>query len=207
MQIHHKKMVKVYTKTGDRGTTSLYNGARCPKTDSCFDALGSVDELQSQLGLVIVKVSLLPQENINVVLELLQTIQTRLMDIGTSIATPDGRNYEKTRFGAHEAELERAIDTMTAQLPPLTNFILPGGSEVASLVHICRSTCRRAERCILALTNPDATVVVYMNRLSDYFFTLARYLNLLLGVSDVIYQMKRTVANGTATSNTEDHKK
>ena len=187
-------MVKVYTKTGDKGTSSLYNGSVRSKTDSYFEALGSVDELQSHLGLLYFKLSLLQPESsqrLQEVLELLQTVQTRLMDIGTSIATPSGSRYEATRFQSHEAELETMIDTLTAPLPPLRNFILPGGSESAALAHICRSVCRRAERYILTVPNPDATAVIYLNRLSDFFFTLARWLNYIQDVPDIVYQMAR----------------
>jgi cob(I)alamin adenosyltransferase len=185
-------MVKVYTKTGDRGTSSLYNGEVRSKTDDYFEALGSVDELQSQLGLLCFKlvfvgdIGLCPS-----IQELLQVIQTRLMDIGTSIATPSGRQYERTRFVSHEEELESMIDLMTAQLPKLTNFILPGGSEAAAVAHICRSVCRRAERTVLVTLNPDASAVIYLNRLSDFFFTLARYINHALNIPDVVYQMPK----------------
>ena len=89
-------------------------------------------------------------------------------------------------------ELETMIDTLTAPLPPLRNFILPGGSETAALSHICRSVCRRAERHVLLIPNPDATVVIYVNRLSDFFFTLARWLNHIQNVPDIVYQMARS---------------
>ena len=187
-------MVKVYTKTGDRGTSSLYNGAVRSKTDPYFEALGSMDELQSHLGLLYFKLSLLPEapQRLQEVLDLLQTVQTRLMDMGTSVATPSGSRYEATRFPSHEAELETMIDVLTAPLPPLRNFILPGGSEAAALSHICRSVCRRAERHVLLIPNPDATIVIYLNRLSDFFFTLARWVNYIQEVPDVVYQMART---------------
>lgn len=187
-------MVKVYTKTGDRGTSSLYNGSVCSKTDSYFEALGTVDELQSHLGLLYYKMIQLEsssEQRLEEVLNLLHTVQTRLMDIGTSIATPSGSRYEATRFASHELELESMIDILTAPLPPLKNFILPGGSEVAALAHICRSVCRRAERHVLTVPNPDATVVIYLNRLSDFFFTLARWLNFQQDVPDIVYQMQR----------------
>jgi cob(I)alamin adenosyltransferase len=192
-------MVKVYTKTGDRGTSSLYNGMVCSKTDCHFDALGSVDELQSHLGLLYYKLSILSSERserserseVDEVQELLQVIQTRLMDIGTSIATPSGSRYESTRFQSHEAELETMIDTLTTALPPLKNFILPGGSESSALAHICRSVCRRAERHLLLVPNPDSTALIYINRLSDFFFTLARWLNFHQNIPDIVYQMKK----------------
>jgi cob(I)alamin adenosyltransferase len=186
-----KYMVKVYTKTGDRGTSSLYNGSVRSKTDPYFEALGSVDELQSHLGLLIYKLTLLSRESLADVQELLQTIQTRLMDIGTSIATPSGSRYEVTRFSSSEAELERMIDVLTAPLLPLRNFILPGGSEPAALSHICRSVCRRAERHVLLIPNPDPSVVIYLNRLSDFFFTLARWFNFQQDSPDIVYQMKK----------------
>lgn len=187
-------MVKVYTKTGDRGSSSLYNGAVRSKTDAYFEALGTVDELQSHLGLLYYKLVQLDDNSSARFVEvndLLHVIQTRLMDIGTSIATPSGPRYEATRFASHESELETMIDTLTAPLPPLKNFILPGGTEVAALAHICRSVCRRAERHVLSVPSPDATVVIYLNRLSDFFFTLARWLNFQQDVPDIVYQMQR----------------
>lgn len=191
-------MVKVYTKTGDRGTTSLYNGSVKSKTDPYFEALGTVDELQSHLGLLSYKVNLIPGERLQGrdVLDWLNVIQTRLMDMGTSIATPSGFRYEATRFPPHETELELWIDSMTTPLAPLKNFILPGGSEAAGLSHICRSVCRRAERHVLLIPNPDSTVVIYLNRLSDFFFTLARYLNYIQDVPDIVYQMQRSTSTG-----------
>lgn len=200
-------MVKVYTKTGDRGTSSLYNGSVRSKTDPYFEALGSVDELQSHVGLLYFKMRLMQDDELLLdVAELLQTVQTRLMDICTSIATPSGSRFEITRFQFHETELETMIDQLTAPLPPLKNFILPGGSETAALAHICRSVCRRAERHVLVIPNPDPPAVIYLNRLSDFFFTLARWLNFHQNVPDIVYQMKKRPQSNSKTAENDDGK-
>jgi cob(I)alamin adenosyltransferase len=178
-------MVKVYTKAGDKGTSSLYNGTKLPKNHYFFEALGSIDELSSHLGHLIVLLS--GNNDFFVLCSPLKLVQTRLMDMGSSIATPDGRNFEKTRFQRHEREVEQWIDFLDTMLPRLTNFILPGGTEPAAVAHICRSVCRRAERQVLSVPNVEEAITIYLNRLSDFFFTLARYVNLVLNVPDVIY--------------------
>jgi cob(I)alamin adenosyltransferase len=182
---YKKNMVKVYTKQGDKGTTSLYNGTRLPKNSFYFEALGAIDELSSHLGHLVVLLS--SHDQLRLFNSSLKTVQTRLMDMGSSIATPDGRNYKKTRFERQEDEVERWIDFLDTMLPRLTNFILPGGSEPAAVAHVCRSVCRRAERNVLSVVNVDESISIYLNRLSDYFFTLARYINLVLDQPDIIY--------------------
>ncbi len=179
-------MTKIYTKTGDKGETSLFTGQRVPKNDPFIEALGSVDECNSSLGAAI---AFLPPttKEMKAIRQQLETIQHALFDIGAALATPRTRaadvKLEKTRFDKEEVEqLEHWIDEMTAQLPPLHAFILPGGHQSGALLHVARSICRRAERRILPLhRNQDVSdsVVIYINRLSDYLFCLSRYVNYL----------------------------
>ena len=167
----------VYTKTGDKGTTSLVGGTRVPKTHIRLEAYGTVDELNSNLGFLITFLSDEPDR------QFLQQVQDRLFAIGSYLAT--GR--EKTRL--KEASIitpeqveaiEREIDRLDDKLPPLSAFILPGGSRGAAVCHICRTVCRRTERRILALaeqTDISSELLAYVNRLSDYLFVLSRKMN------------------------------
>lgn len=173
----------IYTKTGDKGETSLFTGDRVPKDDSFMHALGTIDECNSAIGLGI---SLLPdEENFSEVRQQLITIQHALFDLGAAVATPRNRSsaakVNKTRFGNEGTEkLETWMDEMETKLPKLTTFILPGGHPSASALHIARNVCRRAERhCIPLRTHGaiDDHVVIYLNRLSDYFFMLTRLIN------------------------------
>lgn len=175
--------MKIYTKTGDKGETSLFTGQRVPKNDPFIEALGSVDECNSALGTAI---AFLPQTTeMTILKEQFETIQHALFDVGAAIATPRTRaaskKLEKTRFDREEAErLEQWIDEMDEQLPKLHTFILPGGHPCGAFLHLARSICRRAERRVLPLHRTgdvDDTVVIYLNRLSDYLFCVSRYLN------------------------------
>lgn len=172
------RRVRVYTKTGDSGTSVLYNMMRTSKSSDTFDALGTIDELNAFIGLT--------REYCNHIQDLaqqLEYIQARLLDIGSHVATPLSTSNEKqlqrTIFDHDNITLlEQWIDCMDDTLPPLRNFILPSGGLASSHLHICRSVCRRAERtCIPLLERNDISVVVvkYMNRLSDYLFVAARY--------------------------------
>jgi cob(I)alamin adenosyltransferase len=171
------KLNKIYTRTGDGGTTGLVDGSRRAKHDARMAAIGEVDEANSALGLAALAV----RADINA--ELMR-IQNDLFDLGADLATP-GDDFEPGEMTlrvvpGQVAWLERAIDTHNAALPPLTSFILPGGSEEAARVHLARAITRRAERAAVALAaaepvNPAA--LAYLNRLSDYLFVLARALN------------------------------
>lgn len=176
--------MKIYTKTGDKGETSLFTGQRVPKTDPFIEALGSVDECNSALGTAI---SLLPQtKQMNEVRHQLETIQHALFDVGAALATPRTRagksKLEKTRFDQEEIEeLEKWIDGMESELPPLKEFILPGGHPAGAALHLARSICRRAERRVIPLNGDvSETVLIYLNRLSDYLFSVSRYVNFLI---------------------------
>lgn len=178
-------MTKIYTKTGDKGETSLFTGQRVPKNDPFIEAIGSVDECNSSIGAAL---AFLPStQQMQPIKDQLEIIQHALFDVGAALATPRTKaanaKLEKTRFDHEEVErLEHWIDEMDAKLPPLHAFILPGGHPFGALLHVARSICRRAERRILPLQrNADVSdnVVVYINRLSDYLFCLSRYVNFL----------------------------
>ncbi|KAI9188707.1 hypothetical protein H9P43_000128 [Blastocladiella emersonii ATCC 22665] len=191
--------MKIYTKTGDKGTSSLYNGERRSKTDAVFEALGSVDELSSSIG---VAAEYCGQAG-NGLAEQLQEIQCVLIEMGSNIATPRQSSADapyklaKTAFDeAHVAQLEAWIDALDATLPALTNFILPSGGLAAAHLHQCRSVARRAERSLVPLAaadEVDAGVTQYANRLSDYFFVAARHAAKHEGKVERVFVAKRVV--------------
>jgi cob(I)alamin adenosyltransferase len=170
--------MKIYTRTGDAGETSLFGGARVQKSDPRVAAYGDVDELNACLGVVRAHAGLGPD-----VKELLAQIQTDLFAIGARLADPAERMAGRvTKVAVGDADIERLegwIDRFEADLPPLRRFILPGGSEAGSLLHLSRTVCRRAERGIVGLGagSVDGHVVAYINRLSDLLFVLARAIN------------------------------
>lgn len=182
--------MKIYTKTGDGGDTSLFGGGRVGKDDERVEAYGQVDELNSTLGLA-------RAEGLGELDALTGALQDQLFTVGAILATP-----KDTKAAAHlptlEAkwidEMERAIDDFDRRLPALTSFVLPGGAKSAALLHLARCVCRRAERRVVPLVRRgDVTVdvVVYLNRLSDLLFTMARLANLLAGVKDVAWVAKK----------------
>lgn len=176
---------KIYTKTGDTGETSLFGGKRLPKSHLRIEAYGTVDELNAYMGLLrdAVDDSTVQQE--------IKEIQDLLFSIGAALAMEPGQPpvIEGVQT-AHIELLERRMDEMDARLPPLKNFILPGGHHTVSFCHIARCVCRRAERLVvaLALEEPvDPLLIQYLNRLSDYLFMLARQLGQDLGVEEVVW--------------------
>ncbi|MDX2138556.1 MAG: cob(I)yrinic acid a,c-diamide adenosyltransferase [Chloroflexota bacterium] len=181
--------MKIYTKTGDDGSTSLFSGGRVPKYHLRVEAYGTVDELNSILG---VTRALKPSVATDSYLE---RIQHQLFHLGADLATPlDTKSSYVVRVNAEQVVwLEQSIDALTAELPPLTAFILPGGSASASQIHIARTVCRRVERLVTQLSENEAIgehVLPYLNRLSDFFFTLARWENQQAGVADVLWSGK-----------------
>ena len=165
--------MKIYTKTGDKGTTALFGGKRVSKADLRIDTYGTVDELNSYIGLVRDQPVNASRKNI------LVEIQDRLFTIGSILATEPGNTKVKVPSLAETdvTLLEKEIDAMEAKLPPMKNFILPGGREAVSFCHIARTVCRRAERLVIALDaqeNVEPLIVQYLNRLSDYLFVLSR---------------------------------
>lgn len=177
--------MKVYTKTGDQGMTSLIGGTRVPKNSVRLEAYGNVDELNSYIGLIR---SLVADKS---VAEELASIQMRLFDVGGNLATDPNGKTQKTPVGVEDTdieELEKAIDRIEAEVPPLRFFVLPGGNEMVAFCHIARTVCRRAERRILDLNQETAVeeqVIKYINRLSDYLFMLSRKLAHDTGVEEL----------------------
>ena len=176
--------MKIYTKTGDKGETSLFGGGRVRKDHPRVAAYGEVDELNSFVGVLVAElhgVGNLQQPDTSAPLvRFLQNLQNRLFDLGAELATGDAKFLEKLprRISEFDVQvLEQAIDAMQETLKPLKNFILPGGSRAAAQAHVCRSVARRAERAMLAAGEIPLLLVTYINRVSDYFFVLARYLN------------------------------
>ncbi len=186
--------VKIYTKTGDDGSTGLFGGIRTPKDAARVEAYGTVDELNAAIGLVRCETIELELDKV------LETVQSVLFDLGADLATPGtaiqqrGRSVVSRLSNSTILEVEQAIDHFSSQLPPLTRFILPGGCILAARLHWARVVCRRAERRVVTLQsgeeepggndiNPE--VLRYLNRLSDLLFVLARYANMRAGVEDV----------------------
>lgn len=164
--------MKIYTKTGDKGQTSLATGQRVSKTDKRIEAYGTADELNSFVGLLRVQVP----DN-----EELGWIQNRLFDLGACLAGATLRIDDEAI-----TKVEQWIDRMQEQVPPLKAFVLPAGDEAACRAHVCRTIARRLERAMLACENKDKwqNELVFVNRLSDYFFVLARYLSFCANVSE-----------------------
>lgn len=181
------KLNKIYTRTGDDGTTGLVDGSRCPKHAARMEAIGAVDEANSTIGLAVVALAGSDHG------AALVRIQNDLFDLGADLATP-GTDFAPSEMVLRTVQpqvdwLESAIDALNANIPPLTSFILPGGSEAAARTHIARATARRAERAMTALSaaepvNPAA--LAYINRLSDFLFVLARAIN-AAGSGDVLW--------------------
>jgi cob(I)alamin adenosyltransferase len=175
---------KIYTKTGDRGQTSLLGGARVAKTDARLEAYGTLDELNSILGLVRTQA---PQFEAQ-----LQRVQNTLFNIGSQLACEVPELHKQLPdLRAQDVEsLEQEMDQWEAELPPLKNFILPGGFAGSGFAHLARTVCRRAERLCVALMQQhpvDEKYAVYLNRLSDWLFVLARKLNSDAGQADILW--------------------
>ena len=191
MLTQYSYKMKIYTKKGDEGTTSLFGGSRLPKHHIRIESYGSVDELNSFIGLVRDHL-----QDTAVRVEL-KNIQETLFTIGSHLAAdPSKENLWLPEIETSEVELlEKGIDRMEESLEPLKNFILPGGHPVVSYCHVVRCVCRRAERNVVALSeiNEIAPILIqYLNRLSDYFFVLARFLGKSLGAEEVIWESKET---------------
>ena len=173
--------MKIYTRTGDTGQTSLFGGSRVAKSDPRIEAYGTVDELSSFIG--VARASSVPQS----VDEQLRQAQLDLFEIGAHLASPGTSRFPGVEVSRIE-DLEHAIDAMTSELAPLTSFILPGGALAAAHLHVARTVCRRAERLVVALQDDSAatkSTIAYLNRLSDYLFVAARFANFKAGVPDV----------------------
>jgi cob(I)alamin adenosyltransferase len=177
--------MKLYTKTGDAGQTGLIGGARVSKDDVRVACYGEVDELNAAIGLVAAMLPAGPQRDV------LQEIQSDLFILGAELATRTGVQPRLAIAGIHVERLERLLDSTCAALPELTNFVLPGGGELAARLHLARTICRRAERAVVGLARGvelNSSALIYLNRLSDLLFALALAANRAAGVADVIWR-------------------
>ena len=184
--------MKIYTKTGDKGMTKLVGSSTVAKDSDRVESYGTIDELNSWVGYII---SQLPQEN-QEIKEELEALQHLLFDAGTDLSTPieAQRPFKLQKESVHW--LEQRIDFYTAQSPDIDRFILPGGTPAASMVHVARTIARRAERIIVRLNwtaKINEEVLIFTNRLSDYFYALARYLNVRAQRPDVFYERSEKV--------------
>ncbi|NWL79893.1 cob(I)yrinic acid a,c-diamide adenosyltransferase [Pseudomonas taiwanensis] len=183
------RLSKIYTRTGDKGETGLSSGRRVPKNHPRIEAIGEVDTLNSQLGLLLAELlEALPQSpGLSEVIDVLAPCQHRLFDLGGELAMPEYQVVEKSEI----ERLEATIDLWNDELGPLKNFILPGGSRLVAQAHICRSQARSAERRTQALNGEEPLreeLLAYLNRLSDLLFVAARLIALRQGVSEVLWQ-------------------
>ena len=182
-------MVKIYTKTGDSGTTSLFGGKRASKNSTRIRAYGEIDELNSLIGVIISEVG--PHE-VQPLIKKMIRVQTELFVLGADLATPYEVKAKVPRVRkSFVTRLEKEIDKWSSSLPQLKKFILPGGSKAGSKLHLARTVARRAERSIVELATQEKInkhAKIYINRLSDWFFTLARYINRLDKVSEVSWK-------------------
>ncbi|RNI29519.1 cob(I)yrinic acid a,c-diamide adenosyltransferase [Rufibacter immobilis] len=180
--------MKIYTKTGDKGETSLIGGTRVKKSSLRIEAYGTIDELNSFIGVVR------DQEVNQNRQELFSEIQDRLFTIGSTLATDPDKNVKMQTPDLYETDikfLEEQMDLLDEKLPPLRHFILPGGHPAVSFCHVARSVCRRAERLVIALqeeSEVEDLVVKYLNRLSDFLFVLSRALGFELGVKEITWK-------------------
>ena len=189
---------RIYTKTGDRGETALGDGTRVAKDHPRVVAYGGVDELNAVLGLLLASdPSLEPA-----IAELIRGIQNDLFDVGADLCVPQAPEEKPGKLlriqSAQAERLEKAIDTWNAPLAPLKSFVLPGGSPAAAWCHLARTVCRRAERDLVTLMRTESVnpaVLIYLNRLSDLLFVLARVLN-QNGAKDVLWQPGKTSGEG-----------
>jgi cob(I)alamin adenosyltransferase len=179
------RLSKIYTRTGDTGTTGLGDGSRVPKDSARIEAIGAVDELNSTIGVLLA-------ESVPEAIEAVLTrVQHELFDLGGELSIP---GYTAIADG-HVEQLEKNLDNFNADLAPLKEFILPGGTRAAALAHVCRATCRRAERRLVKLAQSEQVSPLpqrYVNRLSDLMFVLCRVLNRSAGRNDVYWQKNRS---------------
>lgn len=196
---------RLYTRSGDDGTTGLFGGARVSKDHPRVEAYGTVDELNAAIGLAAAEVrrqqlakvgtreaaSVLASRFDQLLLHVLDDLQSRLFDIGADLATPEGSKQEAKILRISDeqvAEVEKWIDEIDSENPPMKSFVMPGGSELAARLHLARTICRRAERAMIHLRHTEPVsdgAIVYINRVSDLLFAMARRANRQAGVADV----------------------
>jgi cob(I)alamin adenosyltransferase len=175
------RLTKIYTRTGDDGTTRLGDGTKIGKDNALMEAIGTVDELNSLIGMVIAAGVPSP------IGDYLDQIQHRLFDLGGELSVPGHRIIEDD----HARQLEQQLDSLNTALPALEDFVLPGGTQAAATCQLARSVCRRAERCLVRLSSQkevNFSILKYLNRLSDLLFVMARALNQAAGVPETVWQ-------------------
>ena len=180
-----KRLTRIYTRTGDDGSTGLADGSRVGKDSLRIDVIGDVDELNSGLGVLLAEE--LPAE----IREMLVTIQHDLLDMGGELSVPG----HGLIAASHVARLERELDALNSMLPALKDFVLPGGTRAAAAAHVARTVCRRAERKLVALSRTEDVpplLLQYLNRLSDLLFVCARVLNRHAGKGDVLWEQGKS---------------
>lgn len=187
---------RVYTRTGDDGTTALLGGARVPKDHPRVEAYGCIDELNALVGAcraALAAEKKLPTRDRRELEVFLRDAQNRLFDCGSALAVPRGKTWKDMPLpgDADVAALETSMDAMNRALPPLRSFVLPGGSAANTWLHLCRTGCRRAERRVVALARRESApreIVRYLNRLSDWFFTAARHVSARAGAPETLWE-------------------
>lgn len=182
-----KRLTKIYTKTGDAGDTGLGDGSRIPKTHARVCAMGDIDELNAQIGLLTAHLSLTSIATLTDIAPFIERLQHRIFDLGGEVSIPGFQLIHDQHVTIIEVELDR----MNEALAPLENFIIPGGSILIAQCHVARSVCRRAERSLVSLQEIEtvnASGVRFLNRLSDYFFVLARFCALQTGQPECLWQ-------------------
>lgn len=190
------KLTKIYTKTGDKGTTTLVGGIRIGKDSARLEAYGTVDELSSHLGLIVAHLEAItqPAPQQPQIISDLQRLQSALFNVGTYLATDTTQTpvYESAKLSPEEIpHLEQQIDLMLPQLPELNSFLLPGGNLAAAQCHVARTVCRRAERNVVTLAQEAEIapeMIRFLNRMSDYLFVLARFLNFIYNSEEKKWQ-------------------
>jgi cob(I)alamin adenosyltransferase len=180
------RLTRITTRTGDQGTSGLADGSRHDKYETVFEVMGDIDELNSMLGVVVAKLGSGPTR------EQLSAIQSRLFDLGAVLAVPGS----EAKMGLEITDLDALISTYNAPLPPLQNFVLPGGDAVAADLHLARAICRRAERACWRHLAPhgrdtDVSGAVYLNRLADFLFVLARSVNVTANATEVLWEPRQ----------------
>jgi cob(I)alamin adenosyltransferase len=194
---------RIYTKSGDAGETGLAGGQRVAKDSARIEAYGTVDELNASVGLACVSCKDLPEPRIAELGVILNRVQHELFNLGSILATrPEDVHPRQARVTPADVEqLEREIDAMNEELPPLRSFVLPGGTRLNAELHAARTICRRAERLVVALARDEAVppeAIQYLNRLSDALFVWSRWANHVLGVAEVLWEPNQSSTGRTA---------
>ncbi|MBS4220135.1 cob(I)yrinic acid a,c-diamide adenosyltransferase [Bacillus sp. FJAT-49711] len=177
--------MKIYTKTGDKGTTSLVYGERVSKNDIRVEAYGTCDEANSMIGLALSHLTDIKNDDIKEMHSFLHKVQTTLFHVGAELSTPAGKKVKWVLQATDIEELEKTIDLLEGDIPPLSNFILPGGHPAGAVLHVARTITRRAERITVSIDNVNPLVLSYLNRLSDFLFVAARFINHKLGMVEL----------------------